>query len=58
MIHSHAGFAALWQPVLLGVLGLALVAFVWSRLVPGVVRYPVAWWDKSPPSTFWGGWSD
>ena len=56
MIHSHAGFAALWQPVLLGALSLAVVAFVWSRLVPGVVRYPVVWLDKSPPSTFWGGW--
>jgi CBS-domain-containing membrane protein len=58
MIQSHAGFAALWQPVLLGVLALAAVAFVWSRLVPGVVRYPVVWLDKSPPSTFWGGWGD
>jgi CBS-domain-containing membrane protein len=58
MIHSHAGLAALWQPVLLGVLALAVVAIVWSRLVPGVVRYPVAWFDKSPPSTFWGGWGD
>jgi CBS-domain-containing membrane protein len=58
MIQSHAGFAALWQPVLLGVLALAAVAFVWSRLVPGVVRYPVVWLDKSPPSTFWGGWGE
>jgi hypothetical protein len=40
------------------VLALAVVAFVWSRLVPGVVRYPVVWLDKSPPSTFWGGWGD
>ncbi len=58
MINSHASFAALWQPVLLGVLALAAVALVWSRLVPGVVRYPVAWLDQSPPSTFWGGWGD
>lgn len=56
MIHSHAGFIALWQPVLLGLLGLSLVAFLWSRLVPGLVRYPVAWFDKSPPSILWGGW--
>jgi CBS-domain-containing membrane protein len=58
MIHTHAGFAALWQPVLLGVLGLAAVAFAWSRLGPGMVRYPAAWLDRSPPSTFWGGWND
>lgn len=58
MVHSHAGFAALWQPVLVGVLSLAVVAFIWSRLVPGLVRYPVVWLDKSPPSTFWGGWGE
>jgi CBS-domain-containing membrane protein len=57
MIHSQAGFAALWQPVLLGVLVLAGMAFVWSRLVPGLARYPVAWLERSPPSTFWGGWN-
>jgi CBS-domain-containing membrane protein len=58
MIHSHAGFAALWQPVLVGVLALAGVAFVWSRLFPGMTRYPVAWAEKSPPSVLWGGWDD
>jgi CBS-domain-containing membrane protein len=58
MIATHAGFAALWQPVLLGVLTLALVAAAWSRLVPGLVHYPAVWLEKSPPSTFWGGWLD
>lgn len=58
MIHSHAGIAALWQPVLVGVLALAGVAFVWSRLFPGMTRYPVAWAERSPPSVFWGGWND
>jgi CBS-domain-containing membrane protein len=58
MIHSHAGFAALWQPVFVGVAALAAVAFVWSRLVPGLARYPAMWLEKSPPSTFWGGWND
>lgn len=56
MIHSHAGFAALWQPVLLGVLSLAAVAYLWSRLLPGQFRYPQAWMEKSPPSPFWGTW--
>jgi CBS-domain-containing membrane protein len=56
MVYSHAGFAALWQPVLIGVLGLAAVAFIWTRLVPGMAHYPVMWLEKSQPSTFWGGW--
>ncbi len=58
MIHGHAGFAALWQPVFAGVFALAVVAALWSRLYPGLTRYPVAWLDRSPPTTFWGGWRD
>jgi CBS-domain-containing membrane protein len=58
MISSHAGLSALWQPVFIGVLSLALVAVVWSRLYPGLSRYPVAWLDRSPPTTFWGGWNE
>jgi CBS-domain-containing membrane protein len=58
MVHAHAGLSALWQPVGLGVLILALVAVVWSRLVPGMVHYPTKWFDRSPPSIWWGGWSD
>lgn len=58
MVHTHAGLSALWQPVGLGVLTLALVAAVWSRLVPGMVHYPAKWLDKSPPTTFWGGWNE
>lgn len=58
MVHAHAGLSALWQPVGLGVLILVLVAVVWSRLVPGMVHYPVKWFDRSPPSLWWGGWSD
>lgn len=56
MVHAHAGFHLLWQPVLLGVLLLMGVAIIWSRLVPGMVRYPHSWLEKSPPSLFWGGW--
>lgn len=56
MVYAHAGWSALWQPVFVGVLSLALVAVVWSRLYPGLVHYPVKWLDRSPPSTFWGGW--
>lgn len=58
MVHLHAGLAALWQPVGLAVLTLALVAAVWSRLVPGMVHYPAQWLERSPPSMFWGGWSE
>lgn len=56
MVYVHAGWSVLWQPVFLGVAILAGVAVVWSRLYPGLSRYPVAWLERSPPSTFWGGW--
>jgi CBS-domain-containing membrane protein len=56
MVYAHAGWSALWQPVFLGVTSLAVVAVIWSRLYPGLTRYPVAWLDRSPPDTFWGGW--
>jgi CBS-domain-containing membrane protein len=58
MLHMHASLAALWKPVGLAVLILAVVAAVWTRLVPGHVRYPVRWLDRSPPSTFGGGWDE
>jgi len=58
MVHGHAGLGAMWQPVGIGILVLALVAVVWSRLVPGMVHYPVKWLDRSPPFLSWGGWSD
>jgi CBS-domain-containing membrane protein len=58
VLHGHAGFGALWQPVGLAVLILMLAAALWSRLVPGMVHYPVAWFEKSPTSTWWGGWDD
>lgn len=62
MVQMHAGFGALLQPVLLGVLALAMVAALWSRLAarlaPGLAAYPVNWLDASPPTMFWGGWGD
>ena len=58
MIYSHAGLLALWQPVFVGVMSLAMVAAVWSRLYPGLLHYPVVWLDRSPPTTFWGGWGE
>jgi CBS-domain-containing membrane protein len=58
MIHEHAGFVALWQPVGLGVLILIAVAVVWSRLIPGMNHYPCHWFEKSPPSSLWGAWSE
>ena len=58
MVHSHAGFLALWQPVGLGILIIFSVATFWSRILPGMNRYPVKWLEKSPPAMFWGGWEE
>lgn len=58
MVAGHAGFDALWNVVLVGVITLAAVAFVWSRMLPGLVRYPLAWLERSPPSVLWGGWGE
>lgn len=58
MVYAHASWSALFNPVLLGVACLVAVTFVWSRIYPGLVRYPVALWEPSPPSLSWGGWSD
>ena len=56
MVHAHAGWPALWDPVLLGIVALMLVAAVWSRLYPVLARYPVAPFAPSPPRIDWGGW--
>lgn len=58
MIALHAGWPVLVTPVLLGVAALALVAMLWSRLYPGLARYPVEPLAPSPPSLNWGGWDD
>ena len=58
MVYAQANWYALLNPVLLGVGCLVAVAYVWSRLYPGLVRYPVSVWEPSPPSLNWGGWSD
>lgn len=56
MIYVHAKWSALWQPVLLGPAAMVLVAVVWSRLYPGLVRYPAEPMAPSPPHMNWGGW--
>ncbi len=56
MVYVHAGWTTLLHPVLLGVLSLALVAAVWSRLYPGLSPYPVDLRAASPPRLDWGGW--
>lgn len=56
MVYAHAGWSAIWHPVLLGITSLAVIAVIWSRLYPGHAHYPVAWLEGSPPSPFWGGW--
>lgn len=54
MVHAHAGYGALLQPVLIGVVCLAGSAFLWSRFWRGTVRYPVSWLAGSRPVD-WGG---
>jgi CBS-domain-containing membrane protein len=56
MVYVHADWLALWQPVLLGAGALVLVAIVWSRLYPGLARYPMETFAPSPPRLDWGGW--
>ena len=58
MLHSHATLAMVWQPVFVGIALLALVAAIWSRLVPGMMHYPCQWFERSPPFATWGGWTD
>lgn len=58
MVHAHAGFAALLQPVGVGVMLLALTAMVWTRLMPGAVRYPCELAAKSPSAPWWGAWNE
>ncbi|HEY2817474.1 MAG TPA: HPP family protein [Casimicrobiaceae bacterium] len=56
MVHAHAGLVTLWMPVFIGVTLLAIVAALWTRLVPGMIHYPHRWFEESPPSITWGGW--
>jgi CBS-domain-containing membrane protein len=56
MVHGQAGIDALLQPVGLSILTLALFACAWTRVVPGMVRYPVKWLDRSPPDLFGSNW--
>ena len=58
MIHAHAGWFALFQPVLLSISVLAIVAAIWSRLYPGLCAYPVDAKAPSPIHIHWGGWPD
>jgi CBS-domain-containing membrane protein len=58
MVHFHAGWSALLNPVFLGVVSLAVIAALWSRLYPGLVHYPLVWLERSPARITWGGWED
>jgi CBS-domain-containing membrane protein len=42
MMHHHANFSILLNPVGLGVLTLFLIAMIWSRIRPGT-HYPIKW---------------
>jgi CBS-domain-containing membrane protein len=56
MIHAHADILALWKPVGVGIFILTAMAIIWSRILPGMISYPVKWFEKNPPSPLWGGW--
>ena len=57
MIQAHAGFGHLIGVVLLGVLILAIVAAIWSRITPGkTISYPVKWNYPSPATKDWSIW--
>jgi CBS-domain-containing membrane protein len=43
MVHHHADFLSVLNPVGAGVLTLFLVAMVWSRVRSGK-KYPIRWW--------------
>ena len=43
LIHDHAGYIALLNPVAVGVVVLFIVTIGWSRLRPGK-KYPNKWW--------------
>lgn len=58
MVFVQASWSALFNPVLLGIAILMAVAWVWSRLYPGLVHYPVSVLEPSPPSAGWGGWPE
>lgn len=58
MVYLHATWGALLSPVLLGIAILMAVAILWSRLYPGLVHYPVAPLEPSPPNLNWGGWPE
>ncbi len=56
MIHGHAGWSALWQPVAVAVLCIIAVAWLWSRLYPGLARYPSQLLARSPAPGDSGAW--
>lgn len=58
MIHTGSEWPALWDPILMSLITLLAVAALWSRLFPGLVRYPLSLTEPSPPSRLWGGWED
>ena len=58
MIQAHAGFAHLGLTVLSGVTSIVVVAWLWSRIGFGDIRYPVSWTQPSPPTASWGIWTD
>src|SRR5258705_1083200 len=53
MVYAHAQWSAVLFPVFTGVVVLAAVAVLWSRLYPGLVHYPVSAMEPSPTTLKW-----
>lgn len=56
MIQAHASFIHLGVTVLVGVSVIFIVAYLWSRVLPGTKHYPLSWTQPSPPSLNWSIW--
>ena len=58
MIQSHANFSHIGLTVVVGITVITTVAYIWSRLGVGTKKYPVSWFQPSPPTTNWSIWGD
>ncbi len=56
MVYAQSSWDALWNPVLLGIGCLVFVSVIWSRIYPGMSRYPMNLLEPSPASITWGSW--
>jgi CBS-domain-containing membrane protein len=58
MIQAHASIWVLFDTIFVGIFTIAFIAFVWSRIIPAKLRYPVKWLQPSPRTNKWSIWDD